>query len=528
MSRLRLNKSEVGKTIKLNGHTYLFQTGNNLKGDLFYFLFGNNNELDGNLAVDMHGFEYSWAHDEMFDRTVTFKDRYSDALLHIPSEKATEKHLRDAQQPVGDNPYARIRVYRKYLDDKPKDPLTELRILKCCYTGRHFRQSDGIKTIDGLCHKSLKDSLVSCLSIGEFFLPKDGDIEIQGNGWVHHSMSHKVHTCSDCGTLFLADRPQRINTGSGERVVCRACFSNYRRCDHCGIYFIGDGHETVDGIACVTCAERMVECDHCHRMYVDEDNDGEHICSNCMGDVIKSYSTRFDLPNFGKRLMYGVEIELEVDEDDNRNTIAAKFKKKFGEKIMVKSDGSLNYGFEVVTRPFELNESMILCGDICDLAERHCRNDKSTTGVHVHVSRAALTPDQICRIVAIFGEIEDVVVEVAGRRSDQWAKVSKRKYKEVSEDGVDTFIRRESEGRYRAINLTNSSTVEFRVFKGTTDSDMMRIYLLFVSAVIAASKKLTAKDIDEGLTAEKVFQYTKGDSTYKPLIDFLTTHKIKI
>jgi len=215
--------------------------------------------------------------------------------------------------------------------------------------------------------------------------------------------------------------------------------------------------------------------------------------------------------------MFGVEIEFEIDENKSRTDIALKFKRKFGSDIMIKSDGSLNYGFEVVTKPMEFMDSVALVRDICEFSRDKCKKDADTTGIHVHTSKASLENKEIINIIAIFSELESDVVKIARRNSERWSKITKCKRKQIRNES--DFLYEERDTRYRAVNLQNDATVEFRVFKGTTNKETAVNYILFVASVIEAAKKLNVNDFDS-LSLSKVLSYVSHSDVFKPLFAY--------
>ena len=72
----------------------------------------------------------------------------------------------------------------------------------------------------------------------------------------------------------------------------------------------------------------------------------------------------------------------------------------------------------------------------------------------------------------------------------------------VSDDVEEAII--ENENRYIAINLTNTNTIEFRIFASTTDYDTFMKTLTFVNNIVMFSKYATKEQIDD-LSWEDLF-----------------------
>ena len=69
--------------------------------------------------------------------------------------------------------------------------------------------------------------------------------------------------------------------------------------------------------------------------------------------------------------------------------------------------------------------------------------------------------------------------------------------------------------------------MEFRVFAGTMDENIMEAYILFVAAIVIASKRISGADIDNGLTSEKIFSYVSKNKRYNNLRTYLSNVGVK-
>ena len=137
-------------------------------------------------------------------------------------------------------------------------------------------------------------------------------------------------TCGHCGeTIWVNDAVQDDNL-----TLCQGCFDDYySRCDCCG---------------------RLVRSS-----YVNWRGDYPY-CDSCyedFNDEIEEYSYKPE-PHFfgnGKRFL-GVELEVDCGGKDDGN---ASTLKEIGnvqhEHIYIKSDGSLDDGFEIVSHPMTLD-----------------------------------------------------------------------------------------------------------------------------------------------------------------------------
>jgi hypothetical protein len=137
---------------------------------------------------------------------------------------------------------------------------------------------------------------------------------------------------------------------------------------------------------------------------------------------------------------------------------------KLGEDFAItKHDGSLINGFEIVTAPAPLEEHY-------KRFEKFRSKTKGLTcesgraGMHVHVSRAPLTQLQIGKLLVFINDPNNRphIKKIASRDSNGFCKSSVKKIRDVRHDAGD---------RYQSINLQNRATIEYRIFKATTNVD---------------------------------------------------------
>ncbi len=303
--------------------------------------------------------------------------------------------------------------------------------------------------------------------------------------------------CPDCGDWFSEDCLYWVE--GIQDSVCEDCLDNYYRCDDCGEYFHDGGvYRDSDGrVICVNCYENhnWYCCTDCDRLIQGEDvywdDNDDPYCSDCYhrnAGVRHNYSFKPD-PEFhhrtseheDKKLYMGVE--LEVDCGDNYRRLCGDLEEA-GAPIYCKYDGSLgSQGVEIVSHPctlnyhqYELNWAKLM---------RTCKNhdykshEAGTCGLHVHVNRDYLGCDGDANLVLLTMALWPELVMFSRRKPSQlesWASLPYMttwdEIRRGEHDGEDDFLTNEARkterhGRYQAINLTNYSTVEFRLFRGT-------------------------------------------------------------
>lgn len=292
-------------------------------------------------------------------------------------------------------------------------------------------------------------------------------------------------------------------------------------CPGCGVY-MNDGN--VDGNVC-----HNSECQDSPDFvsnpwsFFDEDDDDSAYCDQCESELdsrgrcmnrycsanhrdsgnpqLESYSYA-PVPVFhGKGPLY-MGMELEVEADD-RYPAARGIRRALGDLVYLKSDSSINHGFEVVTHPMDHD---FVCGvnwerALKALTDGTARVESDNNGLHVHVSREGfLDNGHVFRWMKFFYRNEREVLRLARREAVQWAGFSpwmrEQQYR-VSKKIQTAESRRTAEGsgRYHAINTVPENTFEVRVFASTLDPIMLRGTLSFVASTVEYTRAMTAQDI---------------------------------
>ncbi len=245
--------------------------------------------------------------------------------------------------------------------------------------------------------------------------------------------------CADCNEPIRS--PIYYNTH--DEPICTHCDDLYTRCDDCGDRHHDD--DLTDGL-CASCCEAREE--------------------EPSGPFVYPYEYRLkpDRALDRKTIYYGLEIEVEVGDyyAGAAESIAA-LAAGYG---ILKADGSLVRGFELVTYPRTLTEHRDWWRENGEQWASLCRQysitgHNNTCGIHCHVSRAPLSQLQIGKILVLANSRENqrVLEIIAQRPSSRWAEVSNKRIADAAKT-IGYF------SRYEAINLQNKDTIEFRIYKG--------------------------------------------------------------
>lgn len=231
--------------------------------------------------------------------------------------------------------------------------------------------------------------------------------------------------------------------------------------------------------------------------------------------------------NAGNTLYMGVEVENDhYPTYRDLEAAVAYVRENFAQYARVESDGSLDQGFEIVSAPMTLaaHKATDWTGLFAKLEELGAKaHDTNTCGLHVHVSRAALGNDDeakrlcIAKIMEIMERFRQQFSCFARREitTSQWcqptgyghsttdgSRALKRKAADVQDrQGFNVHDTR----RYKALNLQNPSTIEFRLFKGTLKPDTFYATITLVDGLVRWCKQHTTPEAHtvtwEGLLA---------------------------
>lgn len=291
-----------------------------------------------------------------------------------------------------------------------------------------------------------------------------------------------------------------------------------RNCAHCevtcNIYDMP--YATNFGRICENCSnEHFFVCDRCNNRYSNDDYETDGLCQRCANHVnnvihdcgyfprtaIEKYLEGAGKMAWENTLFQGVELEVEVNEYADTSTHANRFKEYLekegmGDFLYFKEDGSLENGYEIVSKP------------LTPLA-RHARMNwykalewlkknktkawrTDTCGLHIHVSLAALSKSDVLKLKLFFANFRGAIQRIAGRKGNQYCE-----YENFSLGDYFSGMRKRyaeaSESRYVAVNLNrDKGTVEFRVFKATLNYGRFLGCLQFTEAVCEFVKEHSA------------------------------------
>lgn len=201
--------------------------------------------------------------------------------------------------------------------------------------------------------------------------------------------------------------------------------------------------------------------------------------------------------------------------------------------IYCKHDGSLEDGFEIVTHPMTLDyhtnempwESVLR--KVRSLG--YTSHQAGSCGLHIHVNRNSLGDTiveqeaTIARILYFFEKHWEELLK-ASRRSnrqlERWA--ARYGYKDKPMDILDHAKGGANNGRYSCINLQNTDTIEFRMFRGTLKYNTIIATLQLVNRVCDVAFCMSDDEIKamswttfvSGCNEPELIQYLKERRIY--------------
>ena len=196
---------------------------------------------------------------------------------------------------------------------------------------------------------------------------------------------------------------------------------------------------------------------------------------------IHSYSTRvpsllkFKAKNVKPSTVYlGIELEYEATD---RNMAKIKVGKALHGHAIMKSDGSIRNGFEIVTCPATLDIHLEEFKKFYDNFPKELFQ-ASNTGMHVHVSRKPLNVFTVGKMTEFLNRSDNkpFIAYIAGRIDNSYAKITNRTV-------TFPFLNGLGGERYNALNLSNQETIEFRIFSTPSNWEQFASRLEFCQAL---------------------------------------------
>jgi len=276
--------------------------------------------------------------------------------------------------------------------------------------------------------------------------------------------SHAIR-CYVCG----AHVHERHSVSDDNISLCGRCVDNYYRCDSCN-YLVheDDVQYRNDTSYCGSCFDDLDD---------EEDCDQHHSCGGIHRYHYKPCVIIHRMDNENDPILLGVELETEGDRHLADDVVDMSDDERL---FLLEEDGSIHNGFELVTHPCTLayhhKEFPWKKLTAYLIENRFKSHDTTTCGLHIHTNKNMLSETDQTKIGLFIGFNSEIISKFGRRKYNNYCYEKKIKKGQMSDAKF-------SASRYEAVNFTNSSTVEFRFFKGTLKSETIIASLEFVHAL---------------------------------------------
>jgi hypothetical protein len=359
------------------------------------------------------------------------------------------------------------------------------------------------------------------------------------DGWCCGRCFERLCTESaQCNSLYFNYELQSASdteNGESPRQVCRDC---YFTCDHCNDRFYGESRGNRGTYCCSCYQEHITSCYSCRReirndqAHWDEENE-EDYCYRCYNQLLADrnpsdeddeeaehgvrhehdYTPRLqfrDVHDPGPRTLphpsaiyFGLEIEVEFPHGWGISSANPLLQQVIGDesKWYGKYDGSLDNGVELVSHPATLaywrKEGFAWARTLGVKGFRAW--NASTCGIHIHVSRDALTPCEWLRAAAFFRDSVPLIQRMGRRPFNNYCQVH------TNERTLDLRMKVDRRSypdgtpgaRYQALNFVPGTTVEFRMFRSTLRPSSILRNLECVNSVIEFARACPLPHMNE-------------------------------
>ena len=244
----------------------------------------------------------------------------------------------------------------------------------------------------------------------------------------------------------------------------------------------------IDGTCYDSTTVEITRCVECNSKCVVEETRGEK-CVDCL-DIdyrIQNYSHKveetlgFDKHFKRKDEPYlGIEIEYQVEKRKAGRLYTGDH---LAGHALMKDDGSISNGFEIVSRPASYANHLLKYESFLDGLPEWIHPHKSC-GMHVHISRTGFTQLGAGKLTEFINrkDNKDFITLIAGRSTTSYqsgdTSYDIKKPWQISHDVGYAE-------RYNYVNLNNSKTIELRMFASPKNLNEFKVRMQFVKAMIS-------------------------------------------
>lgn len=321
-----------------------------------------------------------------------------------------------------------------------------------------------------------------------------------------------TYDCVECEQCDHLEFDDEMHTSWEDDSFCRGCADDdaYRWSDHYDAYIREDNARWAldeDG------DEILISSQDDDFYYNEEMDRWTHVNYEYQPEIIGRYHSSKGMVRKQnspwtqiKKRYIGVELEVEVKSHQPRDRLKKAEQlhellndDQIGKQVFFENDGSLNFGFEIISQPMGLDKHKELWSWLKDknVTKGLLSHNTSTCGLHVHISKEGMTKLQIAKIVSFINDPdnEGLIRAVARRYAEGYCRIKEKKI------GKAAY----SEDRYEAVNITGSRTIEFRIFKGSLKYESVMAAIQFSNALVEFCGQANASIQD--LKADKFIEW---------------------
>ena len=217
---------------------------------------------------------------------------------------------------------------------------------------------------------------------------------------------------------------------------------------------------------------------------------------------------------------FGIELETEMRSGSEQVYLNAlnNFINNgdYNKRCKFERDGSLNNGCEIISQPMTMNYIQKYKDKIKEVLRIIDDNgatshDNNHCGLHVHVSRTSLTEDALDNLYLLFEFFRKEITIFSRRTSFQYcAFMNLENNRGIHLYDKEYFKHQKSMGHGCALNNGNSRTIEFRIFRGTTN---FRTFMASIELVDNLCE--IAKYMPNTLTWDDIINYNNNYTELK-------------
>lgn len=195
-------------------------------------------------------------------------------------------------------------------------------------------------------------------------------------------------------------------------------------------------------------------------------------------------SFTWDTRNRPNALVFGIELEMEPVRSSNQTNLIEALGGNVGKQFILKSDGSLTDGVELVTMPFTMSQHLDNTGvpwnALLEAVKAIGMSGRNTNncGMHIHINKKALSALTIGKMLVFLNSphLEPLITLIAQRGNNSYTRRGNKKLT----DGT-----RSSENRYDMLNVSvRHPTCEMRMFRGNLTPERVYKNVEFCHALV--------------------------------------------